>query len=92
MDDVQLFGPADSAGRMPTVALTVASRSPADVARSLAEKGVVASAGLQCAPLAHLTLGTAPEGVLRFSVGVETCADDIEFTLDVFQRVCSAHG
>jgi selenocysteine lyase/cysteine desulfurase len=55
--------------RMPVVALTVKGHSPTGLASALAERHVIASGGLQCAPLAHETLGTMPEGVLRISFG-----------------------
>jgi selenocysteine lyase/cysteine desulfurase len=63
---------------LPTVALTVRGRSTAHLARGLAERGVVVGAGLQCAPLAHETLGTLPEGVLRFSFGPMNTEDDVD--------------
>ncbi|NNF05167.1 MAG: aminotransferase class V-fold PLP-dependent enzyme [Candidatus Eisenbacteria bacterium] len=57
------------ASRMPTLALTVLNHSPAELASALSDRGILVAAGLQCAPLAHETLGTAPSGVLRMSFG-----------------------
>ena len=43
--------------------------SSAYLADKLSEAGVAVRAGLHCAPLMHRFLGTASEGVLRFSAG-----------------------
>lgn len=51
---------------------------PSDTAASIfAEHGVAVRSGLQCAPLAHRTLGTFPVGTVRFSCGAFT--DDEDF-------------
>jgi selenocysteine lyase/cysteine desulfurase len=48
---------------------------------------VIASGGLQCAPLAHESLGTSPEGVLRLSLGPSNTDDDVA-TLVAALREC----
>ena len=71
MHGVALHGPPKPDARMPTVAMTAEGRDPERLAAGLAERGVIASGGRQCAMLAHETLGTAPGGVLRLSFGPE---------------------
>jgi selenocysteine lyase/cysteine desulfurase len=66
---------------VPVVSAAFDGRDPAELARALAARGVVASGGLQCARLAHEHLGTAPRGTLRFSVGVVTTDDDVDQAL-----------
>lgn len=87
---VTLFGTADMEKSMPVAAFTVAGRSPAGIAAALAERGVVVAGGLACAPLAHETLGTGPEGVVRASAGPGTTAAEIEEVIghlsDVLRR------
>ncbi len=75
---VRVRGPVDVAAKLPTLALTVADHAPARLAAGLAGRGVVAAAGLQCAPLAHASLGTAPAGVLRLSVGPTNTDEDVD--------------
>lgn len=77
----ELHGPRDPERRMPTAAFTVPGLRPAEVGRRFAAEGIQVSAGLQCAPLAHRTLGTEPHGVVRFSVGPTTTDSDIEQVL-----------
>lgn len=66
---VSMYGPRPPEARLPTLALTLEGMSPGKWAGELEARGVIAASGLQCAPLAHESLGTAPEGVLRLSVG-----------------------
>lgn len=40
--------------------------------------GIAVRTGLQCSPLAHKTLGTFPEGTVRFSVSYFTSEDDFK--------------
>jgi selenocysteine lyase/cysteine desulfurase len=84
---VTLHGAAAREARMPTLALTVRNRSPERLANALATRGVIASGGLQCAPLAHESLGTSPEGVLRLSLGPSNTDDDVA-TLVAALREC----
>ena len=79
------FSPATS--RMPVVAFTVADRSPGDLVSALAERGVIASGGLQCAPLAHETLGTSPHGVLRVSFGPGNGEVDVEAAIAALEEI-----
>lgn len=88
---LRLHGPPIAA-RVPTLALTVDGVRPDALARRLAARGVVASGGRQCAPLAHRTLGTAPDGVLRLSVGPSTRPEDVARALEALGRALSARG
>lgn len=57
-------------GRLPVLSVTVAGRSCEEVGLFLdADWNIGVRTGLQCAPLAHAALGTAPEGSVRFSFG-----------------------
>ena len=49
--------------------------------------GISARAGLHCAPLAHQTLGTFPEGTIRFSPGFFTTRAEIDQVLAGVNRV-----
>lgn len=50
---------------------------PSDTAASVfAEKNIAVRSGLQCAPLAHKTLGTFPSGTIRFSCSAFTSDAD----------------
>lgn len=82
LQGVTLHGPADPSARLPTVAMTCSHISPRVLGEALAKEGIITSAGQQCAPLAHRTLGTGAQGVLRMSVGVGTTAQEIVRTAE----------
>ena len=84
---VTLHGPREAGRRMPTAAFTVAGKTPGALADELAARGVHASGGFQCAPLAHRTLGTEAGGVLRFSAGPATTADDIAAAIGALREL-----
>lgn len=65
---VQIYGAFPDG--MPSLAFMVAGRSSTDLAALLAEHGLIVGSGLQCAALAHETLGTLDSGLVRLSVGV----------------------
>jgi selenocysteine lyase/cysteine desulfurase len=80
--ELTIHGPHSTQARMPTLAVTHKGQNPSQLAQALAERGVIASGGLQCAPLAHETLGTHPDGVLRLSVGASNGPDDTSIAAD----------
>jgi cysteine desulfurase/selenocysteine lyase len=64
------------------VSFTVDGMNPGDVGHLLDEGfDIAVRTGLHCAPLAHQTLGTFPEGTVRVSPGFSTTMDDIEYFL-----------
>ncbi|MEA3361312.1 MAG: aminotransferase class V-fold PLP-dependent enzyme [Thermodesulfobacteriota bacterium] len=60
----------------------------ADVGNILnSEFDIFIRAGLHCAPLAHKTLGTFPEGTVRFSMGYFNTLKDVEYTANVIRKI-----
>ena len=56
--------------QLPVVSLSVAGKDPETVGMFLdADWNIAVRTGLQCAPLAHEALGTAPLGTVRFGFG-----------------------
>lgn len=43
--------------------------------------------GLHCAPRAHQTLGTYPEGTVRFSFGYANTHEDVVSALSALHRI-----
>lgn len=76
---IRIAGPADANGQMPVVSLEFLNMDNADAAFRLeTEYGICTRCGLHCAPSAHKTLGTFPQGTVRFSFGYGTTAGDID--------------
>jgi len=88
IDGVTVHGPTDPADSVGIVSLNIAGVPCATVARLLDDEwGVMTRAGLHCAPAAHRTLGTAPEGTIRFSWGNETSEQEIDIAVEALRAV-----
>ena len=60
---------------------------PETLGDQLSSQGVAVRAGLHCAPLAHMTAGTAETGTLRFSASVFNTAGEVEQVLGLLNRL-----
>src|SRR6056297_3395299 len=86
--EVKIVGPADLKEQVPTFSITAGNRDLGQLSFQLDEKyNIMTRSGLHCAPLAHQTLGTFPEGSLRFSIGYFNTLQEIEFTLDALKEI-----
>ena len=51
--------------------------------------GVMTRVGLHCAPLAHQTLGTYPQGTVRFAFSAANTQEEIERCTDGIRELLS---
>lgn len=58
-----------------------------EIGNVLDEKNIAVRTGLQCAPLAHKTLGTFPAGTVRFSVGYFTSEEDFDALTEALEYI-----
>ena len=66
-------------GEGQVLSLTIDNLDNGTVAAELEERwGIMSRIGLHCSPLAHKTLGTFPNGTIRFAVSPFTTKQDIE--------------
>jgi cysteine desulfurase family protein len=85
---ITLYGLENGMERMPTLSFTIANRSPSEVAFRLErEFGILCRPGLQCAPAAHRTIGTFPEGTVRFSLGYFNSDGELDQTLQAVSHL-----
>ncbi len=83
---VRVIGPKDSAERVGVISLDFLDIDNARAAYLLEKDyGVLTRCGLHCAPMAHRTLGTFPNGTVRFSPGYANTPDDV---LRAAEAVC----
>ncbi len=83
-----LYGPADPAAAVGIASVAIEGVPCATAARLLDDEwGVMTRAGLHCAPAAHRSLGTAPEGTLRLSWGIDTSESDIDLAAAALRAV-----
>lgn len=81
--EATVYGPADADRQTAVVSFTVRGVTPSDAALHFEEKyGILCRPGLHCAPSAHRTLGTFPQGTVRFSFGFFNAPGDAAMAAD----------
>lgn len=78
LEAVTVYGPADLDRRGSAISFNIKGYDPAEVGFLLDQRNVCVRAGLHCAPDAHRTIGTYPQGTIRVSPGLLTTEADIE--------------
>lgn len=85
---VKIFGTRDADHSLPIVSFTLEGKSVSDVGFRLDEEyGIMTRVGLHCAPAAHKTIGSFPEGTVRLSPGIFTTTEEIDQVLKAIQEV-----
>ena len=79
VDGVTVYGGQDAERQTATVSFNVAGMAPSDVGLRLDEDyGIMCRVGLHCSPAAHKTLGTFPQGTVRFGLSAFNTLAEIE--------------
>lgn len=87
---VTVYGPADPEQRTPCLSIRVAGRRVDEVGLMLDEEyGILTRVGLHCAPAAHRTLGTFPEGTVRLAPGFFTTSEDIRRVVHAVSEIAA---
>lgn len=78
INNLKIIGPSEGEPRLPVYSVKIKDKDNALLARDLSDiYEIETRPGLHCAPLAHRTIGTFPEGALRISPGYFNTSDDI---------------
>ena len=87
---MRVVGKGDCRDRTGVVSIQTLRKELAQAAYELdADHGVMTRVGLHCAPRAHQTLGTYPEGTVRFSFGHGNTEAEVDYCLDALRRICA---
>ena len=85
---LKIIGPGHDDQRLPVYSININGMDNAKIARDLSDiYGIETRPGLHCAPLAHRTLGTFPEGALRISPGYFNTEDEIDLTINALAEI-----
>jgi cysteine desulfurase family protein len=85
---VKLYGPERQEDRVATLSFNFARHSPSSGALRLEKEfGILCRPGIHCAPAAHHTIGTFPEGTIRFGLSVFNTEDEIETALQAVSLI-----
>ena len=88
IDVVNIVGKQNIQDRTAVVSITIDGMDPASIAYELESTYyIMTRVGLHCAPRAHQTLGTYPEGTVRFSFGYANTLKDVESALSALNTI-----
>lgn len=88
IDMLKLIGSDSIENRCPVVSVTCERCDLSEIAFELdRDYGIMTRVGLHCAPIAHRTLGTYPNGTLRFSFSPSNTFEEIERTLSALKQI-----
>ena len=85
---VKVHGTQDASKSVAAISFTIDGKSVSDVGMRLGDEfGIMTRVGLHCAPAAHRTLGTFPNGTVRLAPGIFTTPDEIQQTLRAVETI-----
>ncbi len=87
---IRIYGPDSINERTSVVSFNIEGITPSEAAYIFDEEyGILSRPGLHCAPSAHRTIGTFPDGALRFSFGFFNNEEEITLSLKAIDKIIS---
>lgn len=88
IDSIELYGDTDAGKRTSAISINSSKISNSEFSFILDnEFGIVTRSGLHCAPLAHKTIGTFPQGTIRFSFGYFNDVKEVNYALNAINSI-----
>lgn len=85
---VKVYGTGNANNSTAIVSFTIDGMQVSDVGLKLMEDyGIMPRVGLHCAPAAHKTIGTFPNGTVRFAPGVFTSMEEITQAIEAVEKI-----
>jgi cysteine desulfurase family protein len=85
---VTVYGPGTAEKQLATVSFNLRGVAPSEAGLRLDEDfGILCRVGLHCAPAAHRTLGTFPEGTVRFGLSYLNREEEVAEALQAVGRI-----
>ena len=85
---IRIIGKRDLKDRTGIVSIMTLTNDSSDVAFTLDSKySIMTRVGLHCAPNAHKTLGSYPEGTIRFSFGYSNTESDVIASVNALKEI-----
>jgi len=92
IDRIQRYAMDDLSDHVGLMTLSVDGMDPEDVSAILdGDFGIAVRSGLHCAPLVHETLGTYPQGGVRFSLGPFNTPEEIDRAIEAMAAIVRSH-
>ena len=88
INGVKIYGTPNAGNSLAIVSFTIKGKKVSELGFRLDDEfEIMARVGLHCAPAAHRTIGSFPEGTVRFSPGIFTTTENVKQTLKAVQKV-----
>jgi selenocysteine lyase/cysteine desulfurase len=88
IEGIRIYGPGDASRQISVVSFNVDGMTPSEASFAFDEQfGIMSRPGIHCAPSAHRTIGTFPEGTVRFSFGCFNTEEEISYALDAVRQL-----
>ncbi len=85
---VTVYGPIDVSKRTAVASITAEGKTVSEIGHRLdRDFGILTRVGLHCSPAVHKTIGTFPEGTVRFAPGPYTTENDIASVIAAVEEV-----
>ena len=92
IEHINVIGKQNLQDRTAVVSITIDGMDAASIAYELESTyHIMTRVGLHCAPRAHQTLGTYPEGTVRFSFGYANTLKDVEAALSALHTIVKSY-
>ncbi|HAL61268.1 MAG TPA: cysteine desulfurase [Chloroflexi bacterium] len=83
-----VYGSGDAHQQTATISFNIEGLLPSEVGLRLDEGyEIMCRVGLHCAPAAHKTIGTFPQGTVRFSLSLFNTEQDVEAAVDAVVKI-----
>jgi cysteine desulfurase family protein len=93
IDEVVIYGPRDPQKQTAVVSFNILGMEPSDVSYSMDhDYEIMTRVGLHCAPSAHKTIGSAPKGTIRLSMGYFSTEKEVDYTLNSIKKIIVSNG
>ncbi len=92
---VVIYGDKDDGNQLPVISFNIEGKLPSEVGYELNKREIYTRVGLHCAPAAHRTIGSFPEGTVRAAPGYFTTDEEIAVFIDAVREIAgktSAHS
>jgi cysteine desulfurase/selenocysteine lyase len=90
-----IYGDKDDRNQLPVISFNIKDKLPSEVGYELNKREIYTRVGLHCAPMAHRTIGTFPEGTVRVAPGYFTTEEEIDIVIEAVREIAgktSAHS
>jgi len=88
IDNIRLVGTDFISDRTPICSVDFTDYDNAEISSELDERfSIMTRCGLHCAPFAHKTLNTFPQGTVRFSVSHFNTEDEIDYAINAVKDI-----